>query len=926
MHWCELFLLTSKAVHIGDQAREFLTKSGDVRVDDRFEDIVVLKDDEGRPVARSAGITKLLEQKIKGCRVQRRAASDAASKGGKVASRGKPNVVVQEAGLKMYLDQNRDGQIRGEDLGQPADNDKWVWGETGPGAIITVPNRIYRAGEKVEERAPILFQWEGEYCESWKVTLVVDRPERVRIYDGKGKSTGDREGAELLIGPGKKECVIGKKATLASRIAETEFGNLWIEAADFPESGDDEEWEVAILLKFEAEECRPWEQVAVVRIAPWIMAGDLEPTRVVFARAPEGDACIAAKIRDFAGAAGCDFQPVPPAKKGFMRDAIKAGYAIAPAAEPVCRRVVLDYLDVAANLRYYTAAPKGRRQLNLGDAADVADVALVTRPARLAEIPEEAARGPKRTSQDNGGNYLVAPPSEKFPFGRIVFGEGKQAGLCNLGDFLCAQRLQEPVVVDPMWLSVGHVDEIVAFVPDCSDQRGRPARRNWGAYKVLISSSRLAYALMYATACCSTGKHARDPLDDILFRARQAHRSVLRSRTDLRAELRGWFGDVPDVPRGAEAAKAFADYGASNGKPPGGLDGRMLIPERDGLKYKAKDMASFMDDGWQAYLEGAVGDKSLWDCVSDYQRAIDEGCREKLKKGLGLADCDFIDLPVLFFSNTAATADSTNMLVLNSPHERRCRCLIAKPFGPVLRGEYVFEKYIESELGKLGLEIEFASDWKDMHTHEGEIHCGTNQLPAPLPAIRRKWWLSEPPKAVKREKPKARTKKLWARIVFQDEASITPGCEFKKRPEHGEEVEVEVAESWPGDVPAIFFSLRNFGDGHKVTVAKLKDRLPRDAVYDISEPDATVVARVEKRPEEPVPIQQAVPSAPPKPPPAPPPPGPIQPAPPVARPVRIKQRPAQVKHGPCSKCGCVDFRAAAGMAGAIGICKCGHKH
>jgi protein-arginine deiminase len=36
--------------------------------------------------------------------------------------------------------------------------------------------------------------------------------------------------------------------------------------------------------------------------------------------------------------------------------------------------------------------------------------------------------------------------------------------------------------------------------------------------------------------------------------------------------------------------------------------------------------------------------------------------------------------------------------------------------------------------------LTFLNDWQDFHAREGEIHCGTNQVPLPLPA-NRAWWL-----------------------------------------------------------------------------------------------------------------------------------------------------------------------------------------
>lgn len=75
---------------------------------------------------------------------------------------------------------------------------------------------------------------------------------------------------------------------------------------------------------------------------------------------------------------------------------------------------------------------------------------------------------------DRGGNVLVSPPTHgRFPHGRIIVGRDMDPAFKR---FFAAQRVQtgpggELIEVDTSWLKVGHVDEIVAFVPA---PQGRP--------------------------------------------------------------------------------------------------------------------------------------------------------------------------------------------------------------------------------------------------------------------------------------------------------------------------------------------------------------------------------------------------------------------------------------------------------------------
>nr|XP_036855990.1 protein-arginine deiminase type-1 isoform X2 [Manis javanica] len=98
------------------------------------------------------------------------------------------------------------------------------------------------------------------------------------------------------------------------------------------------------------------------------------------------------------------------------------------------------------------------------------DFGYVTR-----EIPFAGA-----SSFDSFGNLDVSPPvtvgSKEYPLGRILIGGSfpKSYGRHMskvVRDFLQAQQVQAPVELYSDWLSVGHVDEFLSFVPT-SDQKG----------------------------------------------------------------------------------------------------------------------------------------------------------------------------------------------------------------------------------------------------------------------------------------------------------------------------------------------------------------------------------------------------------------------------------------------------------------------
>lgn len=93
---------------------------------------------------------------------------------------------------------------------------------------------------------------------------------------------------------------------------------------------------------------------------------------------------------------------------------------------------------------------------------------------------------------DAFGNVQIIPPIEpNYPLGRIIYGisdEESQANISyNLMAFLENQQVQKPIKVNTGWLSVGHVDEILSYIPDPSHRLG---------FRVLIASTNKFYELI----------------------------------------------------------------------------------------------------------------------------------------------------------------------------------------------------------------------------------------------------------------------------------------------------------------------------------------------------------------------------------------------------------------------------------------------
>jgi protein-arginine deiminase len=135
-----------------------------------------------------------------------------------------------------------------------------------------------------------------------------------------------------------------------------------------------------------------------------------------------------------------------------------------------------------------------------------AEVAALWRadPAAVPVQPGEPRGGARWI--DWYGNLEVSPPIPGHPFGRVLTGEQKGLRIHpDLLAFLEAQRVQwPPLYVDVSWLTIGHVDEVVNFVPGPKGERGP-------GFRALLPSPVAARAVLERLAKDGHGKAAVFP-------------------------------------------------------------------------------------------------------------------------------------------------------------------------------------------------------------------------------------------------------------------------------------------------------------------------------------------------------------------------------------------------------------------------------
>ncbi|XP_005409877.1 PREDICTED: protein-arginine deiminase type-1 isoform X2 [Chinchilla lanigera] len=547
--------------------------------------------------------------------------------------------------VSLDVDTSRTGKVKR----RRGDKKTWRWGLEGHGAVLLVNcDRDCRGpGEPdlhssqpvslddLQDMSPIVLTCDGpdELFDRHKLVLSVSQSDsrRVRVFRAQGgTSVSDYQ---QVLGP----------RHLSHRV-ERQRGEREIrfcaEGLAFP----DADFSGLVSLSVGLVDTAPLPEVplftdtVVFRVAPWIMTPNTQPPVELYV---------------------CSVTDAHGSNEKFLDDmaslALKANckLVVCPRVENRNDRWIQDEMEFG-----YVEAPHKSFPVVFDS----------PRNRGLRDFPYKKILGPDfgyvtrellfsgASSLDSFGNLDVSPPvtvgDTEYPLGRILIGGSfpKSSGRRMakvVRDFLAAQQVQAPLELYSDWLSVGHVDEFLSFVPT-SDPKG---------FRMLLASP---------SACLK------------LFQEKKEE--------------------------GYGEAAQFA-----------------------GLRHKAKRSINEM-----------LADRRLRSDSLHVQKCIDWN-REVLKRELGLAEGDIIDIPQLFSLKGAYAEaffpDMVNMVVLGK------FLGIPKPYGPVINGRCCLEEQVRSLLEPLGLHCVFIDDYLSYHRLQGEIHCGTNVRRKPFTF---KWWHAVP--------------------------------------------------------------------------------------------------------------------------------------------------------------------------------------
>jgi protein-arginine deiminase len=376
--------------------------------------------------------------------------------------------------LQLINDANRDGKVDSTET----NCNNWVWGENSPGAILLVNNDrdlsdFNPSSESLSELSELVLAPTGctDLPKGVEIVLYAtpDAAKRFCVY----KKTID--GFRRILG--KDPLLADSNAISISAPLAATGETFFVEALQYP--GSFFEGLITIEVHLRHNGVVIGTDQVVFRVAPWIMTPNTLPVEKVYTCEISEDffnpnTNFLKQLREALDELDIPLIILPPSQHNgdrWIQDEIEFGYC---ESSSHILPVVFD-------------SPRDRE-------LDGFPEAELLNP----DFGHFQMGGSTPNSLDSFGNLEVSPPvtvnGREYPLGRIVFG-GRKYGdfgeetrqmMPQIRSFLYAQKVQSPIEIYTDWLAVGHVDEIICFIP----------ANNAKGFKVLLASPGSCLALL----------------------------------------------------------------------------------------------------------------------------------------------------------------------------------------------------------------------------------------------------------------------------------------------------------------------------------------------------------------------------------------------------------------------------------------------
>ncbi|XP_025780960.1 protein-arginine deiminase type-1-like [Puma concolor] len=370
--------------------------------------------------------------------------------------------------VSLDVDTGRTGKVKRNHY----DKKTWRWGPEGYGAVLLVNcdrDSVVSAGpdltnsqlatlDDLQDMSPMVLSCDGPDSLFDTHKLVLDVPfsdsRRVGVFCARGGTS--LEDYKQVLGPQRLSYEVERQP------GERKI-SFFVEGLAFPDVDflGLVSLSVSLVDTGTLPEVPLFTDTVAFRVAPWIMTPNTQPPLELYA---------------------CSVVDSHGSNKKFLEDmsdlALKANckLIICPQIENRNDRWIQDEMEFG-----YTEAPHKAFPVVFDS----------PRNRGLKHFPYKRILGPDfgyvtreilfagASSLDSFGNLDVSPPvtvdGQEYPLGRILIGSsfpksGGRRMAKVVRDFLQAQQVQAPVELYSDWLSVGHVDEFLSFVPT-SDQK-----------------------------------------------------------------------------------------------------------------------------------------------------------------------------------------------------------------------------------------------------------------------------------------------------------------------------------------------------------------------------------------------------------------------------------------------------------------------
>ncbi|MBC8140151.1 MAG: hypothetical protein H7Y38_01780 [Armatimonadetes bacterium] len=297
--------------------------------------------------------------------------------------------------------------------------------------------------------------------------------------------------------------------------------------------------------RFVVRMSKPYGETVNCRVAPVLLTSSLDPVETVFVVQSKLTGAFVAELTRLLPK--CDGKPRLQVIDGsavphdiWMQDTVEIGVCAVPDGRGV--------KQIPVPLTGLRALHNGIKTAPFDDAVRQHFAAA----ARYVPVQAAASR-PNTRWIDWFGNMEVSPPVPGFPHGRVL--TGYQKDLRFHPDFLAfleAQGLQvPPLFIDVSWLTIGHVDEIINFVP----------ARGGKGFRALLPSPALAKSLLetaakngHGNAPVFAGTKEATTVTRLLSEVAESgetrviEKSLSETRRQLRAELALGDADIVTLP------------------------------------------------------------------------------------------------------------------------------------------------------------------------------------------------------------------------------------------------------------------------------------------------------------------------------------------------------------------------------------------